>query len=160
MKTFVVAGLLVLAGIWSARANELKQFELNGRDVLTVSVSPLLRIRLDASVAGQPAQLILSDTNDICELRMRLARTDTKLTDDQIRSQLTEAGKKLMAEVVEKEIKIRKVGGNAFTYFYFELTDSRPDPLKGSRHVMQGLGRSDSYVCEFVMLMHRKGSRS
>ena len=158
MRILAIVCLLGLGSTWSVRAAEVKQFELNGQDTLTIAVAPAIRIRLDPAVGGQPAHLILSDTNKVCEVRMVLAKTTVKLSDEQIKSQLLDAGKKLMSAVVEKEITVRKLGGNAFTYFYFELTDSRPDPLQGSRYVLQGLGRSPGYVCEFVMLMNRKSS--
>ena len=80
------------------------------------------------------------------------------MTDDQIKGQLVDAGKKLLSATVEKEIKVRELKGSSFTSFYFELTDSRPDPLQGSRYILQGLGRSPTYVCEFVMLTSRKDS--
>ncbi len=158
MRILTLIYWLALGSAWTAQAAEIKKFELNGQDTLTISVASAIRIRLEPAESGQPAHLILSDTNKICEVRMVLAKTAVKLSDEQIKSQLLDAGKKLMSAVVEKEITVRKLGGNAFTYFYFELTDSRPGPLQGSRYVLQGLGRGSGYVCEFVMLMNRKSS--
>jgi hypothetical protein len=158
MKTFVVIGLLALGSVWSAKAAEVKRFDLNGEGTLTIAVPQALRVQFAPAEGGQPAHLILFDTNKVCEMRMVLGKSAGKLSDDQIKSQLLEVGKKLMSAVVEKEIRVQELRGSAFTYFYFELTDSRQDPLKGSRYILQGLGGSPGYVCEFVMLTNRKNS--
>jgi hypothetical protein len=153
MKTFAIVWLLVLGSVWSAKAAEVKQFELNGEEALTIAVPQTLRVHFAPSEGGQPAHLILSDTNRVCEMRMVLGRSVTKLSDDQMKSQLLAAGQRLMSAVVEKEIKVRELKGSAFTYFYFELTDSRADPRQ---YILQGLGSSPGYTCEFVMLTKQK----
>jgi len=89
-------------------------------------VPQAIRVQFGPAEGGQPAHLILSDTNKVSEMRMVLAKSITKLSDDQMKNQLFEAGKKLMSAIVEKEIRIQELKGSAFTYFYFELTDSRP----------------------------------
>jgi hypothetical protein len=119
-------------------------------------VPQAIRVQFAPAEGGQPAHLILSDTNTVSEMRMVLAKSVLKLSDDQMKGQLLTAGQRLMSAVVEKEIKVQELKGSAFTYFYFELTDNRPDPLQGGRYILQGLGRSPGYTCEFVMLMHRK----
>jgi hypothetical protein len=153
MKTFTVVWLVVLGSVWSAKAAEVKRFDLNGEGTLTIAVPQALRVQFGPAEGGQPAHLILADTNRVCELHMVLGRTVAKLSDDQIKGQLLEAGKKLLSAVVEKEIKVRELKGSAFTYFYFELTDSRADPRQ---YIVQGLGSSPGYACEFVMLAKQK----
>jgi len=160
MKIFTLAALLVAANVWSAHAANVKEFELNGQDTLTIAVPKAVRVRLAPSEAGKPPQLILSDTNQVCEMHVVLAKNDGKLSDDQIKGRLLTAGQRLLPAVVEKEIKLQKLGGSAFTYFYFELTDSRADPSQGSRSIVQGLGRSAGYVCEFVMSTSRKNAET
>ncbi len=156
MKIFALTWLLVAGSVWSARGADVKRFELKGEGTLTIAVPQAIRVQFASAEGGQPAHLILSDTNKVSEMRMVLARSAVKLSDDQMKSQLLTAGQRLMSAVVEKEIKVQELKGSAFTYFYFELTDSRPDPLKGSRYILQGLGRSPGYTCEFVMLTNRK----
>jgi hypothetical protein len=156
MKIFALASLLVAGNVWSTSGAEIKRFELPGEGMLTIAVPQAIRAQFTPAEGGQPAHLILSDTNKVCEMRMVLAKSAVKLSDDQMKSQLLAAGQRLMSAVVEKEIRVQELKGNAFTCFYFELTDSRPDPLQGSRYVLQGLGRSPGYMCEFVMLTNRK----
>jgi hypothetical protein len=91
-------------------------------------------------------------------MHVTLARNDGKLSDDQIKSRLLAAGQQLLPAVVEKEIKLQKLGGSAFTYFYFEVTDSRADPVQGTRSIVRGLGRGTRYVCEFVMSTKQKNA--
>ena len=158
MKNITLVWLLVAASAWSAEAANVKRFELNSVEALTVTVPPTIRVQFGPAAGGQPAHLIFSDTNKVCELRMVLARSPGTMTDAQIKNQLVDAGKRLLSATVEKEIKVQDLKGSIFTCFYFELTDSRPDPLQGSRYVLQGLGRSPTYVCEFVMLTNRKDS--
>jgi hypothetical protein len=158
MKTLVLIGLLVAGNVWSARAADVKRFELNGGDTLTVAVPRTIRAQLVPSEGIQPPQLILSDTNKVCEMHVMLVRSNGKLSDDQIKGRLLAAGQRLLPAVVEKEIKVQKLGGSTFTYFYFELTDGRADPVQGSRTIVQGLGRSDGYVSEFVMSTTRKNA--
>jgi hypothetical protein len=153
MKTLAVVWLLVLGSVCSAKAAEVKRFELNGEETLTDVVPQSLRVHFGPAEGGQPAHLILSDTNGVCELRMVLGRSAAKVTDDQLRAQLLEAGKKLLSAVVEKEIRIQELRGDALTCFYFELTDSHANP---QRYVLQGVGRISGYVCEFVMLTKQK----
>ncbi len=153
MKTFAVVWLLVLGSLWSAKAAEVKHFELNAEEVLTIAVPQAIRVRFAPEEGGQPAHLILSDTNGVCELRMVLGRGAVKVTDDQLKAKLLEVGKKLLPAVVEKEIRTQELRGGAFTCFYFELTDSRANP---PRYVLQGLGRISEYTCEFVTLTSRK----
>jgi hypothetical protein len=156
MRIFALAWLLVAGNVWSARGADVKRFELKGEGTLTIAVPQAIRVQFAPAEGGQPAHLILSDTNKVSEMRMVLAKSVLKLSDDQMKGQLLTAGQRLMSAVVEKEIKVQELKGSAFTYFYFELTDSRPDPLQGGRYILQGLGRSPGYTCEFVMLMHRK----
>jgi hypothetical protein len=157
-KLFALLSLLVAGNVWSVRAANVKQFDLNGQDTLTIAVPPAIRVRLAPSESGKPPQLILSDTNKVCEMHVTLAKNDGKLSDDQIKGRLLAVGQKLLPAVVEKEVKLQKLGGNTFTYFYFELTDSRTDPTGGNRSIVQGLGRGTQYVCEFVMLTSRKNA--
>jgi hypothetical protein len=154
-RIFALVSLLVAGNVWAAN---VKQFDLNGQDVLTIAVPQAIRVRLAQSENGKPPQLILSDTNNTCEMHVTLAKNDGKLSDDQIKGRLLAEGQKLLPAVVEKEVKLQKLGGNTFTYFYFELTDSRTDPTRGNRSIVQGLGRSTQYVCEFVMLTSRKNA--
>jgi hypothetical protein len=156
MKIFALTWLLVAGSVWSARGADVKRFDLKGGETLAIAVPQSIRVRCAPAEGGQPASLILSDTNNVSEMRMVLARSVVKLSDDQMKGQLLAAGQRLMSAVVEKEIKVQELKGSAFTYFYFELTDSRPEPLKGSRYVLQGLGRSPGYTCEFIMLTSRK----
>ena len=157
-RIVALIGLLVVGNVWSARAANVKQFDLNGQDTLTITMPQAIRVRLAPSEDGKPPQLILSDTNKVCEMHVTLARNDGKLSDDQIKGRLLAAGQRLLPAVVEKEIKLQKLGGNTFTYFYFELTDNRTDPSQGNRSIVQGLGRSTRYVCEFVMSTRRKSA--
>ena len=157
MKIFALVSLLVAGNIWSARAADVKRFELNGQDTLTIVVPRAIRVRLAPGESGAP-HLILSDTNKVCEMHVVLAKNDGKLSDDQIKDRLLTAGQRLLPDVVEKEIKVQKLGGSSFTYFYFDLTDSRTDPVQGGRSIVQGLGRSTGYVCEFVMSTSRKNA--
>ncbi len=153
MKKFAIVCLLVLGSVWSAKAAEVKRFELNAGEALTIAVPQAIRVRFGPAENGQPAHLILSDTNGVCELRMVMGRSAVKVTDDQLKAQLLEAGKKLLSAVVEKEIRIRELSGDGCTYFYFELTDSRANP---PRYILQGLGRVSEYTCEFVTLTKQK----
>lgn len=153
MKTFAVGWLLLLGSLWSAKAAEVKRFELNGTETLTIAVPQAIRVHFAPEGGGQPAHLILSDTNGVCELRMVLGRSATKVTDDQLKTQLLEAGKKLLSAVVEKEVHVRELRGDDCTCFYFELTDSHANP---PRYILQGLGRISGYTCEFVMLTKQK----
>jgi hypothetical protein len=153
MKTFAVVWLLMLGNLWSTKAAEVKQFELNAEETLTIAAPQAIRVRFAPEAGGQPAHLVLSDTNEVCELRMLLGRSAVKVTDDQLKAQLLEAGKKLLPAVVEKEIRTQELRGGSFTCFYFELTDSRANP---PRYVLQGLGRISEYTCEFVALTSRK----
>jgi len=153
MKIFAVVWLLVLGSVWPAKAAEVKRFELNAGDTLTIAVPQTLRVHFAPEGGGQPAHLILSDTNGVCELRMVLGRSAVKVTDDQLKAQLLEAGKKLLPAVVEKEIRVRELRGDGCTCFYFELTDSHANP---PRYILQGLGRISGYTCEFVMLTKQK----
>jgi hypothetical protein len=157
-RIFTFVWLLMAANVWSARAANVKEFDLNGQDTLTIAVPQAIRVRLAPSESGKPPQLILSDTNNVCEMHVVLAKNDGKLSDDQIKGRLLTAGQRLLPAVVEKEIKLQKLGGSTFTYFYFELTDSRTDPSQGGRSIVQGLGRSTRYVCEFVMSTGRKNA--
>ena len=125
MKIFALVSLLVAGNIWSARAADVKRFELNGQDTLTIVVPRAIRVRLAPGESGAP-HLILSDTNKVCEMHVVLAKNDGKLSDDQIKDRLLTAGQRLLPDVVEKEIKVQKLGGSSFTYFYFDLTDE-PD---------------------------------
>jgi len=154
-RIFALIGLLVAGNVWAVN---VKQFDLNGQDTLTIAVPQAIRVRLAPSEGGKPPQLILSDTNKVCEMHVTLAKNDGKLSDDQIKGRLLTAGQRLLPAVVEKEIKLQKLGGSTFTYFYFELTDSRTDPSQGNRSIVQGLGRGTRYVCEFVMLTSRKNA--
>jgi len=156
MKIFALICWLMAGNVWFATGAEVKRFELNAEETLTIAAPQAIRMQFGPAEGGQPAHLILSDTNKVSEMRMVLAKSLTKLSDDQMKNQLLAAGQRLMSAVVEKEIKVQEMKGSAFTYFYFELTDSRPDPLQGSRYVLQGLGRSPGYTCEFVMLMNQK----
>jgi hypothetical protein len=156
MKILALTWFLVAGSVWSASGADVKRFDLNGQGTLTIAVPQAIRIQFAPAEGGQPAHLILSDTNKVSEMRMVLAKSVVKLSDDQMKGQLLTVGQRLMSAVVEKEIKLQELKGSAFTYFYFELTDSRPDPLQGSRYILQGLGRSASYTCEFVMLTNRK----
>ena len=158
MKTLALLCLLVAGNVWSARAADVKRFELNGQDTLTVSVPRAIRVQLVPGEDGQAPQLTLSDTNRVCQMHVVLVKSNGTLSDDQIKSRLVIAGQRLLSAVVEKEIKVQKLGGNTFTYFYFELTDSRVDPVQGGRSIVQGLGRSAGYVCEFVMSTNRKNA--
>jgi len=160
MKIFALAWLLVAGDVLSATGADVKRFDLNGEGTLTIAVAQAIRVQFAPAEGGQPAHLILSDTNKVSEMRMVMAKSVVKLSDDQMKSQLLTAGQRLMSAVVEKEIKVQALKGSSFTYFYFELTDSRPDPLQGSRYVLQGLGRSPEYMCEFVMLTNRKNGEA
>ncbi|HXI84114.1 MAG TPA: hypothetical protein VNL17_08495 [Verrucomicrobiae bacterium] len=160
MKIFALAWLLVAGDVLSATGADVKRFDLNGESTLTIAVAQAIRVQFAPAEGGQPAHLILSDTNKVSEMRMVMAKSVVKLSDDQMKSQLLTAGQRLMSAVVEKEIKVQALKGSSFTYFYFELTDSRPDPLQGSRYVLQGLGRSPEYMCEFVMLTNRKNGEA
>jgi hypothetical protein len=153
MKIFALTWLLVAGSVWSVRGADVKRFDFNGEGTLTIAVPQVLRVQFGPAAGGQPAHLILADTNRVCEMHMVLGTTNGKLSDDQIKGQLLEAGKKLLSAVVEKEIKVRELKGSAFTYFYFELTDSRADPRQ---YIVQGLGNSPGYMCEFVMLAKQK----
>ena len=157
MKVFALAWLLAAGNVWFASGAEVKRFELNAEETLTIAVPQAIRAQFGPAEGGQPAHLILSDTNRVCEMHMVLGRNAAKLSDDQLKSQLLEAGKQLLSAVVEKEIRIQELKGSAFTYFDFELTDNRPDPLQGSRYVLKGKGQGSGYICEFVMLTNRKG---
>jgi hypothetical protein len=158
MKMLALVLLLVAGNVWFARAADVKRFELNGEDTLTIAVPRAIRVQLVPGEAGQSPQLILSDTNRVCEMHVALVKSNGKLSDDQIKGRLLTAGQPLLSAVTEKEIKVQKLGGNTFTYFYFELTDSRADPGQGGRSIVQGLGRSAGYVCEFVMSTNRKNT--
>jgi hypothetical protein len=46
MKKFVLAGLLVAGIVWSARAADVKEFDLNRQDTLTVAVPRSIRVQL------------------------------------------------------------------------------------------------------------------
>lgn len=158
MKMLALAGLLAAGNICSVRAADVKRFELNGGDTLTVAVPRMIRAQLVPAEGGQPPQLILFDTNKVCEMHVMLIKSNGKLSDDQIKGRLLTAGQRLQSAVVEKEINIQKLGGNTFTYFYFELTDKRADPAQGSRSIVQGLGKGDGYVCELIMSTTRKNA--
>jgi hypothetical protein len=158
MKMLALVGLLVAGNVWSARAGYVKRFELNGEDTLTITVPRAIRVQLAPADGGQSAHLILSDTNKVCEMHVVVAKNDGKLSDEQIKGRLLTAGQRLLSAVVEKEIKVQRLSGNTFTYFYFELTDNRAGPTPGSRSIVQGLGRSAGYVCEFVMSTTRKNA--
>jgi hypothetical protein len=158
MKMLALVCVLVVGNIWSARAADVKRFELNGEDALTIAVPRAIRVQLVPGEAGQFPQLILSDTNNVCEMHVVLVKSNGKLSDDQIKGRLLTAGQRLLPAVVEKEIKVQELGGSTFTYFYFELTDIRVDPEQGRRSIVQGLGRSAGYVCEFVMSTTRKSA--
>src|SRR5277367_3845666 len=71
MKMCALVLLLVAGNIWSARAAEVKRFELNGQDTLTIAVPRTIRVRLDPGEGGAP-HLVLSDTNKVCEMRVVL----------------------------------------------------------------------------------------
>jgi len=158
MKTFALVCWLMAGNVWFARAADVKRFELNGEDTLTVAVSRAMRVQLVPGEDGQSPQLILSDTNRVCEMHVVLVKSNGNLSDDQIKNRLVIDGQRLLSAVVEKEIKVQKFGGSTFTYFYFELTDSRANPVQGGRSIVQGLGRSAGYMCEFVMSTSRKNS--
>jgi len=157
MKMFALAWLLVAGNIWSAAGAEVKRFELNAEGMLTIAVPQAIRVQFGPAEGGQPAHLTLSNTNRTSEMHMALARNLTKLSDEQMKSQLLTAGQQLISAVVEKEVKVQELKGNTFTYFYFELTDNRPDP---PRYVLRGLGRSSGYTCEFVMLTNQKNGEA
>ena len=160
MRIITLACLLLAGNVWSAIGADVKRFDLNGEGTLTIAVPQTIRVQFGPAEGGQPAHLILSDTNKVSEMRMVLGRSVVKLSDDQMKGQLLTAGQRLMSAVVEKEIKVQELKGSAFTYFYFELTDSRPDPLQGSRYILQGLGRSPGYACEFIILTNRKNGEA
>src|ERR1039457_1394885 len=143
MRIFALAWLLVAGNVWSARGADVKRFELKGEGTLTIAVPQAIRVQFAPAEGGQPAHLILSDTNKVSEMRMVLAKSVVKLSDDQMRGQVLSAGQRLMSAVVEKEIKVQELKGSAVTYFYFELTDSRADP---PQHILKGSGRSAGYT--------------
>ena len=156
-RILALAVLLAVGNVWSARAADVKRFELPGEGTLAITVPQAIRVQFGAAEGGQPAHLILSDTNRVSELRMVLAKSNVKLSDDQMKAQLLAVGQRLLSAVVEKEIKVQELKGAAFTYFYFELTDSHANP---PRYVLQGLGKSSGYTCEFVMLTNRKSGEA
>ncbi len=158
MRMLALVCVLVVGDVWSVRAADVKRFELNGEDALTITVSRAIRVQLVPGEDGQAPQLIFSDTNRVGEMHVMLVKSNAQPSDDQIKSRLLADGQRLLPDVLEKEIKVQKLGGNTFTYFYFELTDSRVDPVQGSRLIVQGLGRSAGYLCEFVMSTTRKSA--
>ncbi len=158
MKVFALAWLLVAGNVWSAMGGNVKRFDLNNDEgTLTIGVPQAIRAQFAPAEGGEPAHLTLSNTNRASELHMALARNPTKLSDEQMKSQLLAAGQQLMSAAVEKEIKVQELKGSTFTYFYFELTDSRANP---PRYVFRGLGRSSGYTCEFVMLTNQKNGEA
>src|ERR1035438_1409195 len=122
MRIITLACLLLAGNVWSAIGADVKRFDLNGEGTLTIAVPQTIRVQFGPAEGGQPAHLILSDTNKVSEMRMVLGRSVVKLSDDQMKGQLLTAGQRLMSAVVEKEIKVQELNGSAFTYFYFELT--------------------------------------
>lgn len=110
-RTFALIGLLVAGTVWPAWAANVKQFDLNGQDTLTIAVPQAIRVWLAPSEGGKPPQLILSDTNKVCEMHVTLARNDGKLSDDQIKGRLLTAGQRLLPVVVRRKSNSKSLAG-------------------------------------------------
>lgn len=156
MKQIVVglAATALVVGVAQAGTNVVS---LGTGDSLSVITDNSLAVQGTPATPARPATVVIKDDKDICELRLMFGIPAQVPTVDQIKEQMEASAQPMLANSVEGKVDIITLPNQSFSLLYFELTDKREDAGDG-RFMLQGLGTSGRYMCQFMMLTNQKTS--
>ena len=129
--------------------------DLGTGDSLSVSTGTGLTMRSVPTMLGNPAKVILKDDKGVCEMPIEFGMPEPVPAEDKLKEQMQASAQPMVANSTEGKLEIKKIESASFTLLYFELTDKREDAGDG-RFMLQELGTSGKYLCQFMMLTNQK----
>ncbi|MFN7812772.1 MAG: hypothetical protein ACK5SI_08955 [Planctomycetia bacterium] len=132
-----------------------RTIELAKGQTLSMDVPEELTVSNTPGTEEMPATVALKDGEGACEIRLKFATPKHIPTKEELKQTLQRSAQRLLADAVEDTIDVRELPQSIFVVMYFEVTDKREDAADG-RYMLQGLGVSGKYLCQFMMLTKEK----